>query len=74
MADCANIQADLDAAYAARRTALQHKSYRMDSGQGSQQVERQSLADIQNMIRNLESDLEGQCSDGSGMVYSELRR
>ena len=58
MRSAADIQADLDVAYAARRTAMSAQSYSIDSGQGKQTVERASLSDIQKMIRDLQAELE----------------
>jgi len=51
----AEIQIDLDAAYAARRAAL-IESYTLDTGQGRQSVNR-NLPAINATIRDLESEL-----------------
>ena len=70
----ADVDADLAAAYIARRIALTHKSFSMDSGQGRQATERQSLADIQAMIKDLEAEREVLAGAGSGMVYMSMER
>lgn len=57
-----DIQADLDAAYAARRAALTAQSYSMDTGQGRQQVTRVDLDKITAMI----ADLEGEMAEATG--------
>jgi hypothetical protein len=66
MRTSAEIQADLDAAYAARRTALFAQSYSLDTGQGRQQVQRANLSDINKLIRDLENELETAQSDAAG--------
>lgn len=53
----AEIQADLNAAYAARRKALEAESYSQNSGQGSLSVSR-SLANINKTIGYLKEELE----------------
>lgn len=53
----AEIQADLDAAYAARRAAL-NGSYSLDTGQGKQSVTRPPLKDLQTAIDNLQDELD----------------
>lgn len=57
-----DIQADLDAAYAARRAALTAQSYSMDTGQGRQQATRANLDQIQILI----ADLEGELAEATG--------
>jgi hypothetical protein len=61
-----DIQADLDAAYAARRTALSAQSYSLDTGQGKQQVQRANLSDINKTIRELEAERDSAVADASG--------
>lgn len=58
-----DIQLDLDAAYASRRKTLQAQGYQIDSGQGSQRVERAKLAEINATINSLEAELES-ANDG----------
>lgn len=58
------IQLDLTAAYAARRDAMTAQKYNFNSGQGSQGVERASLADINKTIRMLEQELEDSTEPG----------
>ena len=53
----AEIQTDLDAAYAARRAALSGQQYSLDTGQGRQTVTRADLPAINATIRDLESEL-----------------
>ena len=53
-----DIRADLDAALAARRTAMQAQSYSLDTGQGKQQVQRADLGTINKTIRDLQAELE----------------
>lgn len=53
----AQIQADLDTAYAARRAALLGQSYTLDTGQGRQTVTRADLRAIENTIAILEAEL-----------------
>jgi hypothetical protein len=65
------IQADLDAAYASRRKALDVEEYTIDSGQGRQTV-RRSLVNIERTIRVLESELNE--STNSGPVFLQLAR
>lgn len=52
----ADIQADLTAAYAARRKAMEAKSYGVNSGQGQITVTR-DLKELQAVIKDLESEL-----------------
>ena len=66
MRDPSLIQADLDAAYVARRSALDAASYSLDTGQGRQQVQRAELTQINATIRELESELQGAVEDASG--------
>lgn len=69
----ADIQADLDAAYASRRAALQAQNYSLDSGQGKQQVQRADLGKIDDTIRMLQSELED--ADGiGGNYYATMER
>ena len=51
------IQADLTAAYAARRAALQAQSYSVDSGQGRSSVNRAELEKIQKVVKALDKML-----------------
>ena len=53
----AEIQTDLDAAYAARRAALLGQSYALDTGQGRQTVTRANLTEINRTIQALETEL-----------------
>lgn len=64
-----DIQADLDAAYAARRAALAGpEEYSIDSGQGRQSA-RRSLPNINATIRALEAEiLDASDSGNSGPV------
>ena len=62
------IQADIDAAYAARLVALQAQSYGLDTGQGKQQVERANLAEINKTIRALEAELETATNAADGLT------
>ena len=65
-----DIQADLDAAYSARRTAMQAQEYSLDTGQGRQQVKRANLTEINKVIKSLEAELEEAQSeaDGTGVI------
>jgi hypothetical protein len=65
-----DIQADLDAAYTARRTAMQAQSYSLDTGQGKQLVTRADLSSINDTIRQLESELED--ATGAGGNYHAI--
>lgn len=67
-----DIQADLDAAYAARRAALQAQSYSVDSGQGRSSVTRAELKSIQTLVKSLEAELD-EATPG-GAVYMEMVR
>jgi len=69
-----DIQADLDAAYQSRRNTLVALSYRTDTGQGSQQVQRSELASIQRVIADLESELEEAQNTGGGMIRMSFDR
>lgn len=51
------IQADLDAAIAGRRAAMQAQGYSLDTGQGKQSVNRASLAEFNKTIRELQAEL-----------------
>lgn len=66
------IQADLTAAYSARRLALQAQEYGIDSGQGRQNVKRANLSDINKTIRDLEAELSAanDASDGGTGIFS----
>jgi len=68
------IQADLTAAYAARRAAFQAQSYSMDSGQGRQSVTRADLKAISLEISILEQELEDADTGSTGMIYSSMER
>jgi len=72
--DPAKIQADLDAAYASRLTAMQAQSYSLDTGQGRQVVQRANLSDINDTIRNLETELEDATDQGAGNYNATLER
>lgn len=66
MRTSADISADLQAACAARRSALQAQSYSLDTGQGKQAVQRADLSTINKTIRDLEAELETATADESG--------
>lgn len=66
MRSSSDIQADLDAALTARRTALQAQSYSLDTGQGKQMVQRANLTEINKTIRDLTSELEQAQASESG--------
>lgn len=71
------IQADLTAAYASRRTALQAQEYGIDSGQGRQNVKRANLQEINKTIRDLESELTASTdseSGGTGIFSGDFSR
>lgn len=71
------IQEDLTAAYASRRTALQAQEYGIDSGQGRQNVKRANLQEINKTIRDLESELSTALdseSGGSGIIAANFQR
>lgn len=53
----AEIQTDLDAAYASRRSALLSQSLSLDTGQGRQQVTRANLTEINRTIQALETEM-----------------
>lgn len=54
----ADIQADLDAAYAARREAMKVAGYSYGSANGaSRSAQRQSLKDLNETIKQLETEL-----------------
>lgn len=69
-----DIQVDLDAAYLARRTAMAAQSYTLDTGQGRQVVQRANLSDINDTIRNLETELEDATDQGAGNYNATLER
>jgi hypothetical protein len=54
----ADVQADLNAAYSARRAALLGQSYSLDTGQGRQTVTRANLTEISHLIQALEIELD----------------
>ena len=54
----ADVQADLTAAYAARRACLLGASYSLDTGQGRQTVTRANLTEISHLIQALEAELQ----------------
>ena len=58
MRTVAEIQADLAAAYAARRVALLAQSMSLDTGQGRQTVTRANLTEINRTIQSLEVELD----------------
>lgn len=69
------IRADLTAAYAARRAAM-NGSYALDTGQGKQSVTR-SLKEINETVSILESELEACLDDTSGggaIISATFRR
>lgn len=68
-----DIQADLDAAYAARRAAFQAQSYSFDSGQGRQQVTRVDMAALSTEISILEEELEDALGP-QGLVTGTFQR
>lgn len=74
MRSATEIQQDLDAAYAARRTAMTAQGYSLDTGQGKQQVQRANLADINATIRDLEAELAQVTADGGGILAGNFRR
>lgn len=61
-----DIQADLDAAYLARRTAFQAQSYSLDTGQGRHSVTRVDLKALSQEIKNLEAELAGATDAANG--------
>lgn len=69
------IRADLVAAYAARRAAM-NGSYTLDTGQGKQSVTR-SLKEINEIVISLESELDAYLDDESGggaVISATFRR
>jgi hypothetical protein len=54
----ADVQAELTAAYSARRAALLGQSYSLDTGQGRQTVTRANLTEINRTIQGLEAELD----------------
>jgi len=60
-----DIQADLTAAYADRRTAMSAQSYTLDDGQGKQTVQRANLTEINKTIRILEAELDEAANGGN---------
>lgn len=60
------VKADLDAALAARRTALQAQSYSLDTGQGKQLVTRANLSEINKTINELQIEYDQAQSEESG--------
>lgn len=71
--DPTEIQADLDAAYAARRAALQAEEYSIDTGQGRQSAKR-NLANIEKTIQILKREYEDALSDGYAIVSIDFQR
>lgn len=63
----AQIQADLDAHYAARLASL-NGDYSLDTGQGRQSVTRRSLTEINKSIAVLEDEMEEATSLGLNSV------
>jgi hypothetical protein len=61
-----DVQADLDAAYAARRAAFQAQSYSFDSGQGRQTVARVDMRALSREISILEQELSDWNADAEG--------
>lgn len=77
MRTIAEIQADLDAAVAGRRAAMQAQGYSLDTGQGKQMVNRASLSEFNKTIRELQAELsEAQAyeSGDSGIVAGSFVR
>ena len=72
MANCATVQADLDAAYAARRAALLG-NYSLDTGQGRHSVTRPDLDKINALISDLEADL-ASCSGEDILITGSFQR
>lgn len=72
--DSAEIQVDLDAAYAARRSALTGgESYRLDTGHGSQAVTR-NLKNIESAIKSLEAEMADAVDPSGGILAPTFRR
>ena len=67
MRSATDVQADLVAAYAARRAALDSEKYAIDTGQGRQSVER-NLAEINKTILHLEAELRDAEDPAGGLV------
>ena len=67
MRSATDIQLDLDAFYALRRTVGTNgiAEYSVDSGQGRQTVKRLTLSEINTTIRQLEAELIDASSDGN---------
>jgi len=65
------IQTDLDAAYSARRIAMNAQSMQLDTGQGRQTVTRADLPAINATIRELESEL---AEAGGAIAHLEFDR
>ena len=61
-----DVQADLDAAYAARRSAFLAQSYSLDTGQGKQSVTRVDMKSLSREISILEAELSDWNSDAEG--------
>lgn len=61
-----DVQADLDAAYAARRSAFLAQSYSLDTGQGKQSVTRVDMKALSREISILEAELSDWNSDAEG--------
>jgi hypothetical protein len=77
MRESADIQIDLDAAYEARRTAMQAQSYSLDTGQGKQSVNRASLNQLNDTIKYLQDELEEAIENESGyggLIAGTFRR
>ena len=64
----AEINIDLTAAYAARRTAMGMQSRSLDSGQGRLSVTAANLTEINNTILMLEDEL-AQVQDPGGNIF-----
>ena len=71
--DGSEIQADLDAARIALRSAMTAQSYSLDTGQGKQQVQRASISDLRDLINDLENELESSSGNG-GNFNSTMER
>lgn len=72
--DSAEIQLDLDAAYAARRAALTGgESYKLDTGHGSQSVTR-NLKNIESVIKSLEAEMADATDPSGGVLAPTFRR
>lgn len=77
MRSSAEIQADLEAAYTARRVAMQAQSYSLDTGQGKQSVNRADLDKISKTISILQLEFQEALDYESGIcgiTYGDFGR